>query len=90
MDDSKTLYLLRQPLTDPSQSLLPSAEEMPVAETASLVLIERAVGTTPAFPGQVYVLSPEMGTSAHEASQKVISYQQLVTLIAEHKRIIVL
>ena len=78
MNEPKTLYLLRQPLTDPSQSLLPSAEEMPTAGTASLVLLEQAVGAAPAFSGPVYVLSPDVETSAHMASKKVISYQHQI------------
>lgn len=90
MTARKTLYLLRQPLQDPSQSLLPSTDNSHASGTASLVLLEQAVGSAPAFPGPVYVLSPESETSGATDSKPVISYRDLVTLIAEHETTIVL
>ncbi len=86
----KTLYLLRQPIQDPSQSLLPSPEDTDAAGTVSLVLLEQAMGSAPSFPGPVYVLSPESETSGSSGSKSVISYRDLVTLIAEHETTIVL
>jgi len=86
----KTLYLLRQPIHDSNQSLLPSAEEVDVAGTASLVLLEQAVASVPAFPGPVYVLSQGSNPSVQSESKNCISYRDLVTLIAEHERTIVL
>lgn len=55
-----------------------------------MVLLEQAVGSAPAFPGPVYVLSPESETSGATDSKPVISYRDLVTLIAEHETTIVL
>ncbi|MBA5871185.1 MAG: hypothetical protein GDA68_14480 [Nitrospira sp. CR2.1] len=86
----KTLYLLRQPLQDPNQSLFPSTEDAHAAGTASLVLLEQAVGSAPAFPGPVYVLSSESVAPGTPASTSVISYRDLVALIAEHETTIVL
>ena len=55
-----------------------------------MVLLEQAVGSVPAFPGPVYVLSPESETPGAPDSKSVISYHDLVTLITEHETIIVL
>lgn len=86
MSDRKTLYLLRRPISDPVQSLLPSAS----STACSLVLLEEAVGAPPAFPGPMYVLPSAAGIPATPASGKIISYRDLIELIAEHESIIVL
>ena len=90
MSDRKTLYLLRRPISDPVQSLLPSASSDVSSAACSLVLLEEAVGASPAFPGPMYVLPSAAGIPATPASGKIISHRDLVELIAEHESIIVL
>lgn len=86
----KTLYLLRRPISDPAQSLLPSAAATQLSDTMSLVLLEEALSSTPAFPGPIYVLPSSSGVPVNSAFGKTISYPDLVTLIAEHDSTIVL
>lgn len=90
MSDRKTLYLLRRPISDPAQSLLPSASSDVSSAACSLVLLEEAVAASPTFPGTIYVLPSATGIAATPASGKIISYRDLVGLIAEHDSIIVL
>lgn len=90
MPDRKTLYLLRRPISDPAESLLPSAAETQLSDRMSLVLLEAALSTAPPFPGPVYILHQDAGAPSHEGSAKKISYRELVTLIAEHHSTIVL
>ncbi len=90
MTARRTLYLLRHPVTDMTQSLLPSADESGVVGTASLVLLEKAVESVPVFPGPVYVLAQESITSVLAESTQRISYRELVSFIAEHDTTIVL
>lgn len=90
MSARKTLYLLRRPISNPAQSLLPSAAETQLSDRVSLVLLEGAVSSAPAFPGPVYVLQQESGASVQGLSGKIISYRDLVTLITEHDSTIVL
>ena len=90
MPARKTLYLLRRPVADPAQSLLPSATETQLADQVSLVLLEAARSSAPAFPGPVYVLQQESDAPVGGLAGKIISYRDLVTLIAEHHSIIVL
>ncbi|MBK7484883.1 MAG: hypothetical protein IPI70_01750 [Nitrospira sp.] len=90
MPAHKTLYLLRRPISDPAQSLLPSASAEVSSGVCSLVLLEEAVGSSPAFPGPIYVLPSASGSAATAASGKIISYRELVGLIAEHDSTIVL
>ncbi|MGC3974061.1 MAG: hypothetical protein QM771_06715 [Nitrospira sp.] len=90
MGEHKTLYLLRQPISDPAESLLPSAADTQLADRVSLVLLEAAVPTPPSFPGPIYILQPDSGTSVQGGSGKQISYRELVSLIAEHHSTIVL
>ncbi|MCS6262543.1 MAG: hypothetical protein H8K11_02210 [Nitrospira sp.] len=85
----KTLYLLRRPVSDPAQSLLPSASADVSSGVCSLVLLEEAVGSSPAFPGPIYVLPSASGVPA-AVSGTIISYRDLVGLIAEHDSTIVL
>ena len=89
MPSRRLLYLLRSPIADSAQSLLPSTAFLD-ATSSSLVLLEEAVSSSPSFPGQVYILrSPNDGPVASGAG-KHISYQDLVVLIAEHDSTIVL
>ena len=90
MAEHKTLYLLRQPISDPAGSLLPSAADSQLAARVSLVLLEAAVSTTPSFPGPIYILHHDAGTPVQGDSGKPISYRELVALIAEHHSTIVL
>lgn len=90
MSEHKTLYLLRQPILDPAETLLPSAAETQLADRVSLVLLEAAISTTPSFPGPIYILHQDSGTPIPGGSGKQISYRELVTLIAEHHSTIVL
>ena len=90
MSARKTLYLLRRPISDPAQSLLPSASADVSSGAWSLVLLEEAVGSSPVFPGPIYVLPSASGIAATAASGKIISYRELVGLIAEHDSTIVL
>ena len=90
MPARRTLYLLRQPISDPAYSLLPSAAETQLSDRVSLVLLEGAVSSAPAFPGPVYVLQQKSNTPVQGLSGKMISYRDLVTLIAEHDSTIVL
>ena len=90
MPDRKTLYLLRRPISDPAESLLPSAAETQLSDLVSLVLLEAAVSTAPPFPGPVYILQKGSDAPIQEGSGKRISYRDLVTLIAEHHSTIVL
>ena len=90
MSAAKTLYLLRRPVSDPAQSLLPFATETQLSDRVSLVLLENAVSSAPAFPGPVYVLCKESDAPVQGVSGKKISYRELVTLIAEHDSTIVL
>ncbi|MCS6289541.1 MAG: hypothetical protein H8K10_11240 [Nitrospira sp.] len=86
----KTLYFLRRPVSDPAQSLLPSASADVSPGAYSLVLLEEAVESLPAFPGSIYVLPSASGIAATPVSGKIISYRDLVGLIAEHDSTIVL
>jgi len=90
MSDRKTLYLLRRPISDPAQSLLPSASSHVSSAACSLVLLEEAAEAPPAFPGTIYVLPSAAGIPATSAFGKIISHRDLVGLIAEHESIIVL
>ncbi len=90
MSACKTLYLLRRPISDPAQSLLPSAAETQLSDRVSLVLLEGAVSSAPAFPGPVYVLQQESDAPVQGLSGKMISYRDLVMLIIEHDSTIVL
>ncbi|HMU31212.1 MAG: hypothetical protein KF854_03225 [Nitrospira sp.] len=90
MSEHKTLYLLRQPISDPAETLLPSAAETQLADRVSLVLLEAAASTTPSFPGPIYVLHQDSATPVQGGSRTQISYRELVTLIAEHPSTIVL
>ncbi|MCC6964720.1 MAG: hypothetical protein IT391_00370 [Nitrospira sp.] len=90
MAEHKTLYLLRQPISDPAGSLLPSAADTQLADRVSLVLLETAGSTAPSFPGPVYILHHDSGTPVQGGSGKQISYRELVILIAEHHSTIVL
>jgi hypothetical protein len=90
MPEHKTLYLLRRPISDPAESLLPSAAETQLSDLVSLVLLEAAVSTAPPFPGPVYILQRGSDAPIQEGSGKRISYRDLVTLIAEHHSTIVL
>ena len=91
MPPRKTLYLLRRPIMDSTESLLPSISETAASGTLSLVLLEKAVlSPPPSFPGQVYVLrSSSEGHPAPGIGQN-ISYPDLVALITEHDATIVL
>jgi len=86
----KTLYLLRRPVSDPAQSLLPSASADVSSGDCSLVLLEGAVGSSPAFPGPIYVLPSASGLPVTAFIGKIISYRDLVGLIAGHDSTIVL
>lgn len=90
MPARKTLYLLRRPISDPVESLLPPASADVSSGACSLVLLEEAVQTLPAFPGPIYVLSSASGIATSDASGRIISYRDLVGLIAEHDSTIVL
>jgi hypothetical protein len=85
MSARKTLYLLRRPIVDSAELLLPSA-----SDAQSLVLLEEAVASTPSFSGEIYILQSSSASSAASGSGKMITYQDLVTLIAEHDATIVL
>lgn len=90
MSARKTLYLLRRPMVDSGESLLPSNAATDPSGTVSLVLLERAISSSPPFPGSVYVLrSPSDGLVEPGAGEN-ISYPDLVALIAEHDATIVL
>lgn len=88
MPPHKTLYLLRRPIMDQAESLLPSISATTPSGTCSLVLLEEAVSSSVSFPGQVYVLRSVSDSSEHAG--QIISYRDLVTLIAEHDATIVL
>ncbi|MCC2643301.1 MAG: hypothetical protein K0S45_3714 [Nitrospira sp.] len=90
MPDHKTLYLLRRPIKDPGQSLLPAASPGTASGNLTLVLMEEARSSQPSFPGQVYVLQPATGDPIEVRSGKSISYRDLIALIEEHDRTIVL
>jgi len=90
MPEHKTLYLLRRPISDPAESLLPAAAETELSDRVSLVVLEGAVSSTPPFPGPVYILRQESGAPVREGSGANISYRELVKLIAEHDSTIVL
>jgi hypothetical protein len=86
----KTLYLLRRPILDSAQFLLPSASSVSNSDTVSMVLLEEAVSSAPAFPGPTYILRPASAISGESSSGKTISYCDLVALIAEHDSTVVL
>ena len=90
MPARKTLYLLRRPIVDSAEFLLPSGSATGSSDTVSLVLLEEAVSSLPSFPGQIYVLQPASGSSKEAGAGQNISYQNLVALIAEHDATIVL
>lgn len=90
MPPRKTLYLLRRPIVDSMQTLLPSTSSASSSEKLSLVLLEEAVSSSPTFPGQIYVLHPQSDVPIGSVSGKLISYRDLVTLIEEHEATIVL
>jgi hypothetical protein len=90
MPDHKTLYLLRRPIADPAQSLLPPASPASPSDNLTLVLLEEAQSSSPSFPGKIYVLQPESEDPIGSVSGKTISYRDLVTLIEEHDTTIVL
>jgi hypothetical protein len=90
MPDHKTLYLLRRPIVDSAQSLLPPGSPALPSDNLTLVLLEEARSSSPSFPGQIYVLQPASGDPAGSLSGKAISYGDLVALIEEHDRTIVL
>ena len=89
MPPRKILYLLRRPIMDQAELLLPSLSTTTPSGTCSLVLLEEAVSSSVSFPGQVYVLRSVSDSSVGHAGQS-ISYRDLVTLIAEHDATIVL
>lgn len=90
MPARKTLYLLRRPIVDSAEFLLPSASGAPSSDAHSLVLLEEAVASTPSFPGEIYILQSSSASSAASGSGETITYRDLVTLIAEHDATIVL
>lgn len=90
MPDQKTLYLLRRPISNPAESLLPSASDTHLADWVSLVLVEAAGSTVPSFPGPIYILQHGSDAPVPDGSGKKISYRELVTLISEHPSTIVL
>lgn len=91
MPAHKTLFLLRRPIEDPAESLLPSTANAASSEIQSLVLLEQAVSSPPpSFHGQVYVLQVSSNDSMKPDIGKTISYSDLVSLIAEHDTTIVL
>ncbi|MCW5797111.1 MAG: hypothetical protein KIT40_01305 [Nitrospira sp.] len=90
MAKHKTLYLLRRPISDPAELLLPSSSDTQLADRVSLVLLEAARSTAPSFPGPVYILHHDSDPPVQSGSGKRISYRELVTLIAEHHSTIVL
>ncbi len=90
MPARKTLYLLRRPIVDSTQSLLPSVPAASSSDTFSLVLLEEAVDSPPSFPGQIYVLESASSSQAKPVSVPSISYRDLVALIADHDATIVL
>lgn len=90
MPDQKTLYLLRRPISNPAESLLPSASDTHLADWVSLVLVEAAGSTVPSFPGPIYILQHGSDAPVPDGSGKKISYRELVTLIAEHPSTIVM
>lgn len=90
MPPRKTLYLLRRPIADSMQTLLPSTSSASSSENLSLVLLEEAVSSSPTFPGQIYVLPPQSDVPIGSVFGKLISYRDLVTLIEEHEATIVL
>jgi hypothetical protein len=77
-------------MVDSGESLLPSNVATAPSGTVSLVLLERAVSSPPSFPGPVYVLRSPSGGLVEPGGGKNISYPDLVALIDEHDRTIVL
>ena len=90
MPARKTLYLLRRPLVDSPESLLPSTSMPASGPSVSLVLLEGALSLTPSFPGPVYVLRSSSDGVGEPDGKQSISYPELVSLIAEHDATIVL
>ena len=90
MSARKTLYLLRRPIVDSTQSLLPLTSAGGPGGNVSLVLLEEAVESTPSFPGPVYVLRSSSNDCSKPSDEKIICYPELVALIAEHDTSIVL
>lgn len=90
MSARKTLYLLRRPIVDSTQSLLPLTSAGGSGGNVSLVLLEEAVRSAPSFPGPVYVLRSSSNDCPKPSDEKIISYPELVALIAEHDTSIVL
>ncbi len=90
MPARKTLYLLRRPIVDSVEPLLPSASQASTSNSFSLVLLEEAVSSSPSFPGKVYVLDAASGLPTGSGAGQNISYRDLVALIAEHDATIVL
>lgn len=90
MPARKTLYLLRRPIGDSAESLLPAASATVSSDTVSLVLLEEAVSSSPSFPGHIYVIESASGHPIETSARQSISYRELVILIAEHDVTIVL
>lgn len=91
MPARKTLYLLRRPIVDPGQSLLPPASSASPCDNLTLVLLEEARASSPSFPGHIYVLQPASGDDPiGSVSGQSISYRDLIALIEEHDTTIVL
>ena len=90
MPARKTLYLLRRPIVDSVNSLLPSASKS-LPGACSLVLLENAVSSPPPpFPGPLYLLPAPSDAPVKPAVGIIISYPDLVALIDEHDATIVL
>jgi hypothetical protein len=86
MADHTVLYLLRHPLSNQCSFL---GRDMSGSARSSLVLLEAALSAPPGFVGPVYRLQEE-ATSENKGSAETISYRELLRLIAEHDRTIVL
>ncbi|MBX3236728.1 MAG: hypothetical protein KF814_11300 [Nitrospiraceae bacterium] len=86
MTDSPVLYLLRRPAAEVT-CLLPATAEQ---GAASLVLLERADAPPSGFSGAVYRLAGSGRSESERSGVTMISYRDLLELIAAHGRTIVL
>jgi hypothetical protein len=87
MADQTLLYLLRHPGTDLCPLLKAGQSGSP---QCSLVLLERAVAVPPDFSGPVYRLQDQTEPPKEHGGGSIISYRELIALIARHDRTIVL
>ncbi|MFO0732134.1 MAG: hypothetical protein U0361_14355 [Nitrospiraceae bacterium] len=85
MTDLPVLYLLRRPAAEVT-CLLPATAE----GAASLVLLERADAPPSGFSGAVYRLAGSGRSESERSGVTMISYRDLLELIAAHGRTIVL